>query len=613
MNDLIYALRMIRKNAGSSITALFALGLAIGGGTAIFTVVDTLLWKPLPLPGLNRLVMLGANTTFDELSPAEFHAWRDGAKTLDDVSAFDYANLNLSGSGEPERVQGFRVSATLFHALGVTPAQGRGFGADEETPGQDRVVVLSHKLWQRRYAGDRHIVGAHINVNARDCLVAGVMPEGFEFPLSADLWVPLALTPQESASRTQRSLLGVARLKPGATIGQARAEMAALEQGFIARNSGMSRNRTASVVPLRERISPIHAEHSTVTLMGALFVLLIACVNVANLQLAQATSRHRDMAVRAALGARRWRLIRLMLIESLVRAFAAAALGLLLALRGLDLIRSLIPAEIGVYLPGWNSMALDTRALAFTILLAVVSGVISGLLPALVASRTALNESLKEGGRTATGGRARLRSAFVVAEVSLSLVLIAGAGMMVKGFRAVAMVEKRMDPQSILRMRVSLPASRYGEERDRAAFYGHLLKRVEILPQVISVAAVTNVPYSSSSENGPFQIAGAAPLPPGDSRRAQLQSISPSYFQTLRIPLVEGRLFTDHDGASAPPVAIISQTLARRYFERSPLGQRIVLARREWTVVATPDATRTEINTRTHDLASPPCDLVGVI
>ncbi|MBI3473723.1 MAG: ABC transporter permease [Candidatus Solibacter usitatus] len=576
---------MLSKNPGFTAIAVATMAIGIGVNTAIFSVVDALLWKPLPFPDLERLVMLHetdarrAGNDRNTISPSNFLDWKAQVTTLDSLGAVQMQPVNLAGEGEPERVGGCRTSPEMFAALGVSPAMGRTFRPEENEEGSRYVAVLTHGLWMRRFGGDPAILGKTILIGGAGHAVIGVMPPGFVFPMAVDLWTPLALTPQEKSRRGDHFLQGVARLKPGASLSEARAELGAIAARLSAQYPQSNAGRGARLAPLRETIQDeMTRQYSLMILAAVGFVLLIACANVANLRYVHAAGRHREIAVRAAIGASRWRVIRMMLVESFILALAGAGLGLLIGLWGMDLNKSYMPPEVARFIAGWNTIALDGRVLAFTLAVAVLSGLLSGVLPALQFSRPDLNQELKEGGRGATAGRARhrLRDTLVVAEISLALVLMVGAGLLVKGFRALASMSGQMQPRTLLTLGVSLVEAKYKERPQLDGFVSGTLERLQALPGVETAAVVTSVPFGQSRSSNSFSIEGKEPLPPGVFRLAQMQSISPDFLRVLRIPLRAGREFDARDGAETPPAAIVSEALARRCFPgEDPLGQRV--------------------------------------
>ena len=583
--DLKYAARMLRKNPGFAAIAILALALGIGANTAIFSVADAFLIKPLPLHDLDHLVMAmelrpGETEDTNDLAPATYLDWKAKSRSFEKMGAYSYVDIAVTGEGVPFKVQGFHVTANFFEVLEAGPALGRTFRAEEDQPGHDQEAVLSHGLWVRHFGGEPSVVGKTVRLDNRDYVVIGVMPKEFDFPKTAELWIPLALEAKQSADRATRFLQPLARLKPGVTVEQAQAEMRAIARQISDQYPETNRGYNARVFPMRIFVIGDLTQQYTLLLLGAVgFVLLIVCANVANLQFARASGRRKEMAVRAALGASRWRMVRQLLTESVLLGLGGAALGLVLAGWALDLILSNMPPDVARYIGGWDQIHLDVRALIFTIGIAVVAGIVAGLAPALQSSKPDLEETLKEGGRSGSANRStqRLRSVLVVAQVSLALVLMVGAGLMVKGFRNMMAVHQQVSPESILTMQLSPPNSeRYNTVQKRAAFYDLALERLRAIPQVRSAAVLTAVPFSSRYSTRNIDIEGRATADATQQPTAQAQVVSPDFFKMMNVALREGRLLDDRDGLEAVPTVVVSENLARRYWPgESALGHRI--------------------------------------
>ena len=586
--DIRYGERLLRKSPGFAVTAVLTLALGIGATTAIFSVVDALLWKPIALPHLETLAVVvqaipGEPGHWNDLPPADLDDVRRESKSIESLATWQFGMANIVGAGgEPERAMQSLVSANFFTTLGVQPVLGRGFQEGEDQPGREREVVLSDRLWRRRFAADPAIVGKNIRLDDQNFLVTGIMPASFDFPMAAELWTPHAFTPEQRANRRNESLTAAARLKPGRTIEQANAEVdrisARLEQTYPATNKG---RRMKSITIRSFLVETETQQYVKMLLYSVIFVLLIACVNVANLQFARATSRLREVAVRTALGAARWRVVSQLVTESVLLSIAGAALGLLIAWWGIGMMRAGMPAEIERYILGWKEIHLDMRTLLFTLVAAVLSGILAGLAPAWQCSRPNLTDALKEGGRGGTSGSARhrLRNILVAGEVALAVVLLAGAGLMVRGFRALVANGARLDPDTLLTLRISLTDSKYPENFQRTAFFRDLLDRVNAIPGVQSSAVVTALPYSNHSNGRAFTIEGR-PAEPDQLPVGMYQVATPGYFNLAHIPLIEGRLLRDTDGADAPKVALVSQRMAERWWKKeSPLGQHIRIGR----------------------------------
>ena len=590
--DIRYTVRFLRKSPGFAIIVVLALALGIGANTAIFSVVNAVLLRALPFPNPGRIVMVWSPNPqvlarVDELPPsnADLKDWREQNHVFERLAAFNSRQFNLAGEGEPERAGGAQVTADFFPALGVKPERGRWFAADEDQPGK-RVAVISHALWQRRYAGEPGILGRQITIDGEGYTVAGVMPPEFQFPRGSelpnfyafaaqtDVWTPLGLEANRWNNRGSHMLLALARLKPGVSLPAAQSEMTAIEKR-LSEQFGDSRGWTAKVVPLRDQIVG-STRVALWTLLGAVgFVLLIACANVANIVLARASARQKEMAIRTAVGASRLRMVRQLLTESVLLSVAGGALGLVLASVGIDVLLSITPADI----PRMQGVGIDARVLAFTALISVVTGLLFGLVPAVQVSSARLNETLKESGRgaSATSGSRRFRGALVVGEVALALVLLAGAGLLMKSVVRLAQVDPGFHAQSVLTMDLTLPQFKYPTEQKQAAFFQQVLNRAALLPSVSSVGAVSRLPLGNSAEEmDAFTVEGKPTPANGQLPLAEYRVCSADYFRALGIPLIRGRWLTSGDAEGRPGVAVISEMLARQYFPgEDPLGKRI--------------------------------------
>jgi putative ABC transport system permease protein len=581
--DLRYGVRMLLKNPGFTLIAVVTLALGIGANTAIFSVTSALVLRPFDFHDLDRLVWVYETApqqgNFPSwVSPADFADLRRQQKVFAGLAAFRLSNSNLTGVGEPERMWNSEVTAEFFRLLGFEAAFGRAFLPEEEQAGRGQVAVLGHGLWQRRFGADPKIIGATISLDEKAYTVIGVMPEGFDFPKGVELWTPLALGNEAWNERRAQSLQVVARLKPGVELGQVNAEVETLAARLAEQYPQTNAGRGATVRLLRHGNE--YQEVFLSLLMGAAgFVLLIACVNIANMQLARASSRSREMAVRAALGARRLRLVRRLLTESLLLSLLGGVCGLLVAFGLLDFIRGGLPLDQVQYIPGWKSIRVNERVMIFTLLVSLASSVVFGLVPALQSSNPNLNEALKEGGRSDGGGavRQRMRKALIVAEIALALALLVGAGLMVKGFaRMIEKQQQGFDPRHALTLRATLPPSRYADERRIAAFHLQAQERLSALPGVESASSTSFLPGSDAWNSAEFQIEGLPAPPPGQERVSSYQQVGADYFRTVRIPVIKGREFSADDVEGAPLVAVISEKLARRYFpNEDPLGRRV--------------------------------------
>jgi putative ABC transport system permease protein len=577
--DLRYAARMLLKNPGFAAFAIMTLALGIGANTAIFTVVNAVLLRPLPFMKPARLVTVWeTNPKQGEdhgvVGGANFADWKNQNQAFESLAAYFNWDYNLTGGDEPRRLRAVVVSGEFFQALGVEAALGRAVTPEDDQDGKDDVVVLSHALWQSRFGGSREIIGQTITLNGRSHTVIGVMPANFTFPDDrVDLWRPMALSPQQTQNREAKWLRVVGRLKPGLSIEQAGAEMSAiarqLEQEYPDSNAGWG----ARLVPLREEITGKFSSFLFVLLGAVAFVLLIACVNIANLLLARASSRQKEMAVRAALGASRGRLVGQFLTESLLLAVMGSALGLLIVFWLGDALVALSPVNI----PRLTEVGIDNRVLGFTLLLSLLTTLIFGLAPAWQASRPSIHEALKEEGRGMAGSSGQsLRSLLVIAEVAVSLVLLVGAGLMIKSFIRLQSVDPGFDPHNLLTMEITLPPARYGQNQQQIAFFQQALDRIKTLPGVQAAGAVQDLPLRFNVNSFPVSIEGRAPSPTAQQPLAGYRAVTGDYFRTLRIPLLRGRLFTAEDGPDAAPVILINQAMAQRFWpEEDPLGQRL--------------------------------------
>ncbi len=580
-NDFRYALRNLLQRPGFMAIAVITLALGIGGTTAIFSAVNALLVRPLDFPGLDRVVAVweripSRGVQRNEASMANYLDWKAQNQSFEHLGLFRWWSTNLTGLDTPERVQGFLVSANFLEVVGVKPALGRGFSPDADQPGKDPVAILSYGLWQRRFAGDPNIVNQTIKLNGIERTVIGVMPQDFTYPKGAEVWAPITITPELARSRMSHSYLIVGRLKQDATVEQAQSDLATiaarLEKEYPESNTGWS----VGVFPI---VADTVRQYSTAlwVMMSAVgLVLLIACANVANLTLARAAGRQKEIALRAALGASRWRIVRQLLIESLLLAFIGGTAGVLIAYWGVDLLRALNPGEAARFAPGWNRMGIDLPVLAFTLAVSVFSGLLFGLAPAWQSSKPDLNQMLKEGGRQSSSGSHRLRRLLVVSEVALSLVLLVAAGLLMRSFLSLLQTSPGFNPDNVLTMSLVLPAVKYKETPQRAAFYSDLVQRVKALPGVQSVAAVNYLPLGGSNSSDAFLIEGTAEPPPGQEFMGRYRVCTPDFFQTLGIRIVGGRAFTEQDKAGTAPVIMVNETLARRFWPNGDaVGKRM--------------------------------------
>jgi predicted permease len=577
--DLIRAARGLRARPGFALTIVVTLALGIGANTAIFSLVDAALLRPLPFPQPDRLVALGEarpSGEADDVAAPTFLEWRAAARSFEGLAAWTWWGLALTGRGDPEELLTIRAAPSLFQVLGARAALGRTFAPEEEDPGRGGVVLLSDGLWRRSFGADPGILGRTLMLDGEPRTVVGVMPRGFRFPdFDIDLWVPLGFLDYERDSRTIRMFNVIGRLGPGATIEAARAEMATVAAGVAAREPATHEGWGAWIEPASNSL--VNASSALPLLLGAVgLVLLIACANVASLLLARGAERERDLAVRAALGAGRGRLARELLAEALVLAAVGGALGLLLSGWIVDLVRALDPEG----LPGWHTVRVDGRALAFTAAASLAAALLAGLAPALRATRLDLERALREGSGKATSRRAtRAREALAVGETALAIVLVAGAGLLLQSLLRVVKTDPGFDTRRALVATLFLPDTRYDDGASQRRFFDELLERARALPGVLAAGGVTSLPLAEVGDDYdvPYRPADRA-AGADESPRADFRVATPGYFRTLGIPLLSGRDFAATDVEGTPAVAIVNRTLARRAFPgRSPLGRRLVL------------------------------------
>lgn len=577
IGDVRYAIRMLAKSPAFTFIAVLTVGLAIGANSAIFSVVDAVLLRPLPYPHSEQLVRIfGKQPTLDEAptSPANFLEWRAENQVFTRIATWNGQGFNLTGTDKPERVIGARVSGDMFQLLGVQPALGRDFTAEEDREGADRVVILSYDFWKQRFAGDPNAISQTITLSDQTYTIVGVMPRGFGFPNTrAQIWTPVAFNAAERATRDTNYIDVVARLKPGVSLEQAQANMNAVAQSQAQRYPQTNTGIGVKVVSLQEQMVG-NVRPMLVALLGAVaFVLLIACANVANLLLARAAARSREMAIRGALGASRSQVVRLLLTESVLLAIIGGAVGLLLAIWSLDLLVSLKPAN----LPRLAEIGVNRTVFLFTAGVSVLTGFLFGLAPAWQVSKSDLNEGLKESGRGGSDApkRHRMRALLVMSEVALSLVLLIGAGLMIRSFVRLLAVDPGFKTDHVMTAFVSLPVAKYPKHEAQVAFFDRLLERLRNVPGVSAAGVVTDIPLYGGSSTG-FDVDGRPAALPGQRAMTDYRIISPDYFTAMAMRLVKGRAFAPFDNEAAPGVVIINETLAARFFPgEDPIGKRL--------------------------------------
>ena len=581
LRDLRYALRTLARNPGFACVSVLALALGIGANTAIFTVVNSVLLQPLHLAKPEQLVVLrerNLKAGFPQfsLSPGNYLGYRDNNHSFSGITAFSGQGLNMSGGSEPERLRGARVTVDFFDVLGRAPMLGRAFTAQEGQLGSHRVAILSYGLWQRRFGGSRDVLGKVLKLNEEPYTVVGVMPADFALPrrTGADIWTPLAMDLENWQQRGGHYLQAIGRLKPGATPGAAQADLNTIAARAEKENPDSNLGWDVTLRSMQDAVVG-NVRPALLTLSGAVgFVLLIACVNMANLLLSRSSARRREIGIRNSLGAGRGRLIRQLLTESVLLSAIGAAIGLGLAWAGTRLLVSLNTS----ILPRADEIALDPRALAFTAAIAVLTGVLFGLAPALHMARTDLTVSLREAGRGNAIGfrRNRLRSVLVTGEVALALVLLSGAGLLIRSFYRLQSKDPGFDSHGVLTFRTNLPSAQYKTDEQQAAFYQRALDRIRALPGVSAAGAAQIFPLSGEDYILSFEQIGKPPVPPGDQPSAAYYAATPGYLTALRIPIKAGRDFNQHDDAAGTPVALISESMAREFYRnQNPLGQQI--------------------------------------
>lgn len=584
--DLRYGIRVLLKAPGFTVVAVLALALGIGANTAIFSLVNTLLLRPLPFAEPDRLVMVSGRNpqkglSRSEVTPADWLDYRTQNQVFEGIAAFRTTRFTLTGQGEPELVDGALVSSDFFSLLGLQPFQGRTFQSEEEQPGHDRVAIVSHSLWQRRFGSRASLAGQSLTLNGESYTVVGILSPEMKFPTNNEmagafeLCVPLALNALDQTNRSNHVLLGVARLRRGVTEEQAQSEMIHIARQLEEQHPDTHAGWSINMSRLRDEVVGDFRTALLTLMVAVSFVLLIACANVANLLLARAATRQKEMAIRTALGAGRLRIVRQLLTESMLLALVGGIIGVLLAFWGIDLLRSASADS----LPSTAVIKLDGSVLLFTLLVSLLTGIIFGLAPALAAAKTDLHDTLKEGGRSSTAGgrRSWLRSTLVVTEVALSVALLVGAALMIRSFVRLLEVDPGFNPDRLLTMQLQLPLSKYREERQQADFYEQLVRKVSVLPGVEAAGAINHLPLDGSNSSTSFHIEGH-PLPAAGEAPAATnwRSITPGYFHTLGMTLLQGQQFSERDTAESPAVVIINETMARRFWPgENPLGKRI--------------------------------------
>lgn len=586
---------MLLKHRLASLVCIVALALGIGANAAIFSMAEAFLLHPVPFEKGDRMVALvdarsqdggaGFGNDYVPVAPATYFDWKKEAHSFDQLTAYSWDEVNLTGDREPQKLQTFHVPANFFETIGVRPSMGRVFLPEEEESGKDQEIILGHALWEQRYASDPNILGRNVKVNGKSFAVVGVMAKGFDYPMPAEAWLPMSFDVKERLRRDNRWLFVLGRVAPGVSFEQSAAEMQSIAHRQAEAYPDTNKGFVLHPMELKQYVTGNLTRQYTLLLMGAVaFVLLIACANVANVQFARVTGRVGEFAIRTALGGSRWRVVRQLLIESILLSMAGAVLGLFLAQWDIDMILAHMPPDVAKFVAGWKTIRLDSNAFLFALLVSVVSGVLSGIAPSLLSSRTNVSTTLKEGGRGSTLGRGRhrLRATLVIAEVSLALVLLVGAGLLVRSFQGLLSVNESYAPETLLTMNMTLPDTQYGKASERINFHEQVQQRLAAIPGVKSAALVTQVPYANGggAPMQDFSIEGQPLTQRYESRDAIIETASPSYFGQMNIALRDGRFLSDADGAESARVTVVSASLVRRFFaDQNPLGKHIKMGK----------------------------------
>jgi putative ABC transport system permease protein len=585
LKDLVYSLRMLLKRPGLTLVAIIAIALGIGANTAIFSVVNTVLLQPLPYEEPRQLVMLATeqrNQALDgrgTFSIADLLDIQQRSNTLEYVATYQRSGTILTEGGEPERVIGAAVSADYFPLLRVKPILGRVFTRDEDKAGAKPVIVLSYSLWQRRYGGDPNIIGREISLGGKTTVV-GILPAGFKFPISddpQDYWEPVFnggfITKEMREQRANRFLQVIGRMKPGVTVEQTKADLDLLSRQIEQQSPETNTNVIFNAVSMHEDVTHDYRSALLIMLGAVGLVLLIACANVANLLLARAAARQKEVAIRMALGASRGRIASQLLTESILLALIGGGVGLLLATWGMKLLVAYGPADV----PRLHNVGLNRYVLFFTLFVSVLTGILFGLVPALQASKPDPGNTLKQDGRGLTHGRSRMRGALIVSEVALSLMLLVGAGLLVNSFWRLLRTDAGFNPQSVLALDIPLSGATYKTGEQRSAAFQQLIDRSKGVPGVRDVSVVSNIPWTDRDIELSFQVEGRAPYKPGEEAVADYNVVGADYFRTMDISVLRGRVFTAADNATSPKVLVVSNAFVNRYFpDEDPIGRRIV-------------------------------------
>jgi putative ABC transport system permease protein len=583
LKDVRYGLRMLVKSPGFTAVALLAISLGIAANTTIFSAMDATLFHPFAYPNQDRLVMLWESNPElgfrrGSVSPANLNDWREQNQTFEQVVGINQRNFDLTEHDEPERFLGYLVSSSFFNALGVTPMYGRTFAPDEGEAGREQVVVLKHSLWQRRFSADPGIVNQTIRLNGKPFTVIGVMPPEFNYPFSGgEMWAPLVFDAKDLTNRGSHYLQVLGLLKPGVTREQGRDDLKGIAARAAEQFPETNAGRTVNVISMTEDATRGSRMYGPVMLATVGLVLLIACANVANLLLVRGASRHKEIAIRLALGASRWRLVRQLLTESLLLSLAGGALGLVLSVWGIKSIAGSIPDDFSRFIPGWHNLGINQTVFLFTLIASVVSGILCGLVPAIQSTKTNFDESLKEGGKGTSGKSShnRARNTLIVAEVALSMVLLIGAGLMIRSFVELLRSDLGVNPTNVLTMEVSLPNEKYGKAEPRLSFYNQLLERLEAVPGVTRIGGGGNLPMSGSSNSHGYGRIGQTSFPQGKQPHILYKPVTSGYLDAIGTRLLRGRNFNDQNRGDSPRVALVNEAFVSEFLAgQDPIGQQ---------------------------------------
>jgi putative ABC transport system permease protein len=587
--DVRYAARQLRKAPGFSITVIATLAIGIGVNVAIFSSMDAVVFRPLAVPALDRVVVVAEQQQQrrenDAAALGNFEDWKRQSHSFEGLSVFQTADLTLTGAGDAARVRAAMVSPAFFPVLRAQAFLGRVFDENEYQAGRDGVTVLNYRFWQAHFGSSAAVIGQKIQLDQREYTIIGVLPKAMQYPPAIDFFLPFGPTPAQLADRSQHHSVVLGRLRDGVALAQAQSELGLIAKRLAAAYPATNQGWSVRVEPLLQQINGDLTPLYYKLIMGAtLFVLLVVCANVANLQLARGISRRPEIAMRTALGAGRRRILRQLLTENVLLALLGAGGGIAFAALYLHIILITMPARVAHYIPGWYNTSLNRRVLAFSVVIAVAAGIVCGLAPAFDALRIRLVDQLRAGSRQSTGGgRSRLRSVFAVAQISLAVALVIGAALMAKGMNAMFHQADIYSPDKVLTLRVNLPVKRYDTPEKQAAFYTSVLERLRTIPGASEVEVSGALPYSDNGWDREFRIENR-PVTPGAIQQATYLAVSPGYFAALHIPVLSGRGFAVSDSTHSLPVAIVSRKLAESYFHgENPIGRRIRMGDRNST------------------------------